>query len=152
MRSLFRVYFLSAILPSLFPVFLPAQPPAQTPSCYDTALTQSAMNACASQELRQAESAMKAAYSQLLARASAANPNATRKIEAAQHAWEAFLDAQLDATFAAAGKREYGSVYPMCFAQLRRQLILERTAQLSQMLTPAAEGEVCTGDRYPQPR
>ena len=144
MSSLVRVYFLSAILAAS----LLSQEPKNAPSCYDTALTQLAMNNCAAQELRQAEAAMQSAYAQLLARASATNPIAPKKIEAAQRAWEAFLTAQLEATFASQDKRDYGSVYPMCHAQLRRQLILSRTAQLAAMLTPAPEGEVCTGDRY----
>ena len=110
------------------------------------------MNNCAAQELRQAETAMQSAYAQLLTRASATNPTAAKKIEAAQRAWESFLTAQLEATFASEDKRDYGSVYPMCHAQLHRQLILARTAQLTAMLAPAPEGEVCTGDRYPQPR
>jgi len=129
-----------------------AQQANRASSCYNTALTQLTMNNCAAQELRQAEAAMQSAYAQLLARASATNPTAARKIEAAQRAWESFLAAQLAATFASQDKRDYGSVHPMCRAQLHRQLILARTAQLTAMLAPAPEGEVCTGDRYPQPR
>lgn len=148
MPSLVRVYFLSATLA----VSLCAQQSGRAPSCYDKALTQLAMNNCAAQELRQATADLQAAYAKLHARASATNPTAARRIEAAQRAWEAFLNAHLDATFASEDICDYGSVYPMCHAQLRRQLILARTAQLAAMLAPAPEGEVCTGDRYPQPR
>ncbi|MEP7362871.1 MAG: lysozyme inhibitor LprI family protein [Acidobacteriota bacterium] len=119
------------------------------PSCWDTALTQSAMTACAAADFQQAESAMQREYKKLLAKANAGNPSAAPKIEAAQRAWLAFRDAQLEAMFAADNKQlEYGSVYAMCRRIIEKNLTLERTKQLSAMMSSPPEGDVCIGDRY----
>lgn len=98
-------------------------------SCWATALTQAAMNQCAVAEFRRAEEEMSGALRELLARAAAARPAAVPKIKAAQASWGAYVEAQIDAMYAAEEKQEhYGTVYPMCVQMLRTKLIAQRTA------------------------
>ena len=75
-------------------------------SCWDTALTQAAMNECAAADARRAEEELDRTYGELLARATATNGAAVPKIKAAQAAWLAYRDAQIEATFADDRKQE----------------------------------------------
>lgn len=118
-------------------------------SCRDTARTQAALNECAAAERRGAEEELNKAYELLLARAGAKDSAAARKIRAAQEAWMAYRDAQIEAMFAAGQKQTaYGSVYPMCVQQLRARWAAERTKELRAMMSRPEEGDVCCGDRY----
>jgi uncharacterized protein YecT (DUF1311 family) len=67
-------------------------PPHGDPHCWDRALTQRAMDVCASENVHDADAAMNAAFQQLLKRAHDAD--ARKKLEAAQTAWRAFRKAQ----------------------------------------------------------
>jgi len=63
------------------------------------------------------------------------NDNATKKLSAAQRAWLAFKDAHIQELYPAGEKQaEYGSKYPMCYAQVATEMTKERTAQLRKML------------------
>lgn len=118
--------------------------------CWDQARTQAAMNACAEEESRRAEAEMNSAYQLLLARAASANPAALPKLKAAQAAWLAYREAQLDAIFAAEEKQPaYGSVHPMCVHLFRKQLTARRTVELKEMLVRPENPLACAGDRYP---
>jgi uncharacterized protein YecT (DUF1311 family) len=116
---------------------------AQEPStCFDKAKTQKELNDCAGAEFKKADARLNEVYQQLLKRFDT-DPPAAQKIRAAQRAWIAYRDAQLEADFPGANKRsEYGSVYPMCFDILSANLTRERVKILEGMLE-APEGDVC---------
>ena len=69
-----------------------------------------------------------------------------QKLKAAQKAWLAFRDAQLQAMYPAADKQaEYGSVYPTCRCAVLKELTEQRTRELKVWLDGIPEGEVCRG-------
>jgi len=68
------------------------------------------------------------------------------KLKAAQRAWLAFRDAELEALFPKPDKQaEYGSVYPMCRCMQLQELTQERTKNLQLWLKGIPEGDVCAG-------
>lgn len=106
--------------------------------------TQRDLNDGASIALRRADSTLSAVYGQLVAKYSA-DTVALRKLRAAQQAWLAFRDADVEATFPAVGpQRAYGSVLPTCISDLLEELTKVRIAQLRTALRPQ-EGDVCAG-------
>jgi len=109
-----------------------------------TAQTQLEMNECSGAEGQKAEEEMNRVYKQLLARASA-TPAYREKLEAAQKAWLAYRDAELEAKYPAQDKRaDYGSVYPMCFANYRTDLTRQRIQEIKALLKQT--DDVCAGE------
>jgi len=126
--------------------FAQAKAKSQGPEAKDcaTAKTQLELNECAGAEEQKAEEEVNRLYQQLLARASA-NPAYREKLEAAQRAWLAYRDAELEAKYPAQDKRAaYGSVYPMCFANDRTDLTQERIEGIKALLNQT--DDVCAGD------
>jgi uncharacterized protein YecT (DUF1311 family) len=110
----------------------------------ELATTQLEMNECAAAASEKAETEMSELYAQLLARASQ-KPMYRAKVETAQKAWLAYRDAELELKYPAEDKRtEYGSVYPMCFANDRRELTRERIAEIRALLKQT--DDVCAGE------
>ena len=71
------------------------------------------MNACASDEAARVDSELNQVYHKLLSQA-ASQPEAAAKIKAAQRAWIAYRDANMEVMYPAKDKQaEYGSIYPM---------------------------------------
>jgi uncharacterized protein YecT (DUF1311 family) len=102
--------------------------------CWKTATAQPEMNRCADEDSTAADAELNHIYQQLLAK-NKGDENATKKLRDAQRAWVAFRDAQLQALYPAEDKqREYGSIYPMCYAIVVTAMTKERTAQLRKML------------------
>jgi uncharacterized protein YecT (DUF1311 family) len=110
---------------------------AKTDSCSQTANTQSDLNECAGKELQQAEARLAALLKRL--RIDANSPE--------EKAWEAYRDAQLKAIYLPVGNErvEYGSVYPMCLATLKKKLTESRIRDLKALTT--SEGDTCLGYR-----
>jgi uncharacterized protein YecT (DUF1311 family) len=107
--------------------------PTENP-CWKTAMAQSEMNRCADLDAREADADLNRVYQELLAKLKN-DDNATNKLRAAQRAWLAFRAAHLQELYPADDKqREYGSMYPMCYAQVAAAMTKERTAQLRRML------------------
>ena len=110
------------------------------------AQTQGEMDDQACKDFSAADKRLNAAYQKVLA----AHPKDalfSAKFRAAQRAWVAFRDAEIDALFPAKDKPlEYGSVYPMCDCQERTAITLRRIEELDDWLT-VQEGDVCTGSR-----
>jgi uncharacterized protein YecT (DUF1311 family) len=107
--------------------------PRENP-CWKTAMAQSEMNRCADEDARAADAELDHVYQDLLSKTKD-DANATKKLRDAQRAWVAFRDAQLEALYPAQDKqREYGTIYPMCFAIVATTMAKERTAQLRRML------------------
>lgn len=117
--------------------------------CRKKANSQADLTTCADRELERADAAMRGDYERLLSKAKD-DPVAETKIKAAQQAWLAFRDAQLEAVYPHEDKlAEYGSAYPMCLLLLKTELTKDRARMLAKMLHPV-EGEVCdAGLRYP---
>ena len=105
------------------------------------AYTQKGMNEAAAQRLKDAEAEMTKAFDDLVMKAGG-KIDAIVKLRKTQTAWEAYRDLQLEAYGPSPDRSSYGSVYPMCFAEVKRELTEARTRELRKMLTPV-EGEVC---------
>jgi uncharacterized protein YecT (DUF1311 family) len=102
--------------------------------CWKTAMAQSEMNRCADLDARKAKAELNHVYQELLSMLKS-DDNATKKLRVAQRAWIAFRDAHLQELYPAQDKqREYGSMFPMCYAQVATAMIKERTAQLRRLL------------------
>lgn len=110
------------------------------------AQTQLEMNMEFCGEYQKAIQKLDAVYRQVLMKHEA-DEAFVEKLKAAQKAWLAFRDAEMDALYPAGDKRlEYGSVYPMCRCIEQSALVNERIEQLSGWLS-AEEGDVCRGSR-----
>jgi len=68
--------------------------------------------------------------------------------KAAQRAWIAFRDAELNAIYPPEKNNEAGSVLPMCQCDNLTELTNARVKQLQEWLT-SQEGDVCAGTRWP---
>jgi len=114
-----------------------AAPAAKAGSCSQAATTQMDLNECAGRELRQAEARLAALLKKLGIDANSPE----------EKAWEAYRDSQLKAIYplVADERAEYGSIYPMCLATLKRKLTEGHIRDLK-MLT-ASEGDGCLGYR-----
>ncbi len=109
--------------------------------------TQFDLDVEAGHSLESAEREMTRVLSQLRARASG-KPEAIAVLDKAQSAWTAYRDAQLHAMWPSDDKQgQYGSVFPMCFANAKATLTNKRTVELKAMLS-TVEGEVC-GHEFP---
>jgi len=100
------------------------------------------MNDSAYRSAHAADSTLRVVYRRLEAKYSQ-NPVALRKLRAAERAWVAFRDAQIEATYPL-DDNMYGSVQPMCLSMLREELTRARIAQLRAALRHE-EGDVCEG-------
>jgi len=115
--------------------------PAASQEALPHELTQAGMNEAAAERLRSAEQDMNRAIESLVARAGS-NADAIAKLRKAQAAWEAYRDAQLATLWPFPERTWYGSVYPMCVADVRSELTEARTKELRSMLAPE-EGDAC---------
>jgi uncharacterized protein YecT (DUF1311 family) len=105
-------------------------------------MTQSAMNHCANLDAQSADADLNRVYGELLSKLKN-DSVATKKLRAAQRAWIVFRDAHLQELYPAEDKqREYGSIFPMCYAQVNAAITKERTAQLRRMLDDKDRCEV----------
>jgi uncharacterized protein YecT (DUF1311 family) len=113
--------------------------------CMQNAQSQAAMNECASLGLAAADKELNQVYQQVLAKY-ATDKVFTAKLRAAQKAWIAFRDAELNARFPAADpSMAYGSVYPMCVNNELEAMTRKRIEELRAWLKGAEEGDVCAG-------
>jgi uncharacterized protein YecT (DUF1311 family) len=111
-----------------------AQDSATYRACSQRAITQSEMNACASNEAKRADNALNKVYKQLLSKVRD-NPLATAKIRGAQRAWVAYRDAYIEAMYPAKDKAaEYGSMFPMEVALLTAKLTGQQISALRDIL------------------
>lgn len=108
---------------------------AKAPSCSQAANTQTDLDQCAGKELQQAEARLAAMLKRL----------AIDSSRPEQKAWEAYRDAQLKAIYPPVSdpRGEYGSVYPMCYANLKRKLTENRIRDLKAAAT--TETDPCQG-------
>src|SRR4051794_1575973 len=116
-----------------------------TPKCYDSP-NQGDLNNCAAREYKTADNELNALYKKIL-RAYAKQPDVVTRLKAAQKAWVRYRDAQLEAQFPSprVEKREFGSVYPMCYSMTLAGLTRQKTNELRMCPNPAIEGDLCAG-------
>jgi uncharacterized protein YecT (DUF1311 family) len=107
--------------------------------------TQSQLSAQSCNQFGKVDKEMNETYATIL-KEYAKDPQFITKLRAAQRAWLAFRDAELEAHYPRADKQaEYGSVYPMCRCSEMQSLTENRTKQLKRWLIGTAEGEICAG-------
>lgn len=108
---------------------------ADTSNC-SSATTQAEMNACAANELAEADRQLNEVYQSVLKK-HAGNTAFTQKLRAAQRAWVTFRDAELDSTYACAAPNPaacWGSLLPQRYASYKAKLTCERTERLRELL------------------
>jgi uncharacterized protein YecT (DUF1311 family) len=132
--SVVRLIVVLSVLTLIAPHICTAQQGPKPKSCWATAKSQLAMSECAGSELKAAETKMAA----LLQKQAVSSENP------AQKAWEAYRDAQLESIYPKENSKEFGSVFPMCFALLKTKLTEGRIRDLN-ALTTSGEGDVCYG-------
>jgi uncharacterized protein YecT (DUF1311 family) len=114
-------------------------------ACSASAQTQGDLDAGAAADLQKADAELNQVYQQVL-KEYADDPLVVTKLRAAQRAWIALRDAELDASYPHAKEPGYyGSVFPMCLAGRQAELTRQRTADLRRWLKGVPEGEVCGG-------
>ena len=102
--------------------------------CADTSkMGQGELNDCAAKQMRTAESKLESLLKQL----------GIREDDPAQKAWQAYRDTQLATLYPKESVGEFGSVYPMCYAVMRKALTEGRIRDLKALT--AKEGDVCNG-------
>jgi uncharacterized protein YecT (DUF1311 family) len=107
------------------------------------AQTQADLNQQSCGELRKADASLNATYSKIL-KEYGNDAQFISKLKAAQRAWLAFRDAELEARFPKTDKQaEYGSVYPMGRCTQLQELTEQRTKELRTWLDGIPEGDVC---------
>jgi uncharacterized protein YecT (DUF1311 family) len=120
---------------ALFVITVPAASAADFAQC-NRAGNQLELNACAVDELAAADQKLNEIYKALLNKEKK-NPAFIQKLRAAQRAWVAFRDAELDAMFACndSDQRQcWGSMLPMRYAYYKAKITSERAARLQRLL------------------
>jgi len=113
--------------------------------CYDTAMTQSALDACAGQHNQDAKDKLAKVYDEVL-KEYAGDTVFIKALKVSQKAWVAYKKAQMKMMFPHSDEpMYYGTVFPMCEAQYDESLTKARTAQLMRWLKGSEEGDVCAG-------
>jgi uncharacterized protein YecT (DUF1311 family) len=103
-------------------------------NCWGNAMTTDAMHRCADQDAREADTQLKKAYQLLLDKAKN-QPRVVAKLKAAQRAWIAYRNAQLQAIFPSDKKQfAYGSMFPICYLKIATEMTKQRTSELRRML------------------
>ena len=108
---------------------------ADAVKCNDAG-TQLELNACAFDDFKRADEALNETYAELMKKESK-DPTFIRKLRAAQRAWIAFRDAEIDATYAcneANARICWGSMLPLSISAYKTKLTRERTARLQRIL------------------
>ncbi len=96
-------------------------------------------------QFHKADASLNATYSRIL-KEYGKDAQFISKLKAAQRAWLAFRDADLEAWFPKPDKQaEYGTVYPMCRCTQLQELTEQRTKELRVWLDGIPEGDVCSG-------
>lgn len=108
MKGFWVVIFLASVASPSF-----AQQSAEASECFKSAMSQLAMNQCASEEAHREDALLDRTYQKLLA-LQKSDPVATAKTKNAERAWIAYRDAYIAATYPHENKQaEYGTAYPM---------------------------------------
>lgn len=135
-----RIFWLAFLL--AFPVATSSQGPKTASSpCMEKATTQSEINTCATEDLKQADTELNQVYPQLLKKYST-DKVFIQRLRLAEEAWVKFRDAHMAALDSELDPSSVGSVYPMCKAMEITRLTNERVEDLKRILNHQ-EGDVC---------
>ena len=125
-------------------LLLPLAARAQA-DCFEKATTQLESNQCADKQYQEADAELNRVYKAILEKYKK-DALFIEKLRAAQRAWLAYRDAEIEAKYPHAGEpRYYGSIFPMCDALYRAELTQERTRKLREWLDGGEEGDACGG-------
>jgi uncharacterized protein YecT (DUF1311 family) len=114
-------------------------------ACRERATTQRALEACARSELDEADRQLNAAYQAVIAR-HPGDPTFVERLRAAQRAWMAFRDAELEAIYPDQDEPLlHGTALSLCRTGHLTRLTRERTNELERWLEGVEEGDVCAG-------
>lgn len=102
------------------------------------------MNACASDDLAEADRELNKTYRALLQK-EGQNIIFVRKLRVAQKAWLAFRDADLEAMYACEGDPRvcWGSIGPLCYASYKAKVTRERTKRLRELVDEGPPADAC---------
>ena len=128
-------------------LLLPLAARAQQPQadCFEKAVTQLDSNECAAKEYQEADAELNRVYKAILEKYKK-DPLFLGKLRAAQRAWLAYRDAEIEAKYPHAEEpRYYGSIFPMCDALFKAELTKDRVEKLRVWLDGGEEGDACSG-------
>jgi uncharacterized protein YecT (DUF1311 family) len=128
-------------------LLLPLAAGAQKPEadCFDKAVTQLDLNDCAGKQYQEADAELNRVYKAILEKYKE-DKLFVEKLRAAQRAWLAYRDAEIEAKYPHAGEAHYyGSIFPMCDSLYQAQLTQERIKKLREWLDGGEEGDACGG-------
>ena len=137
---------MNKILCVLFLLALPVATSSQGPNtgispCMEKATTQGEINACATEDLKRADTELNQLYQQILKKY-ATDQVFIQKLRLAEEAWVKFREAHVAALDSELDPSSMGSVYPMCKAMEITRLTNERVEDLKRILNHP-EGDVC---------
>jgi uncharacterized protein YecT (DUF1311 family) len=108
--------------------------------CLDTAITQSEINRCFSEEVRRAELELKDVNQKLLT-ALAQDKQTIAKVTAAEKAWVAYRDAYIEAMWPAENKQAtYGTIFRANALGLRAKLTRQHIEDVKELLQEHSGG------------
>ena len=111
--------------------------------------SQKALNMAAARELKRADDTLNDIYNKVLIKHED-DQEFIEKFTAAELAWIAFRDAEMEAIFPKQDKqRNYGSKFPMSYCIVKAELTWDRVKQLNQWLEGFSEGNTTAGSRWP---
>lgn len=110
--------------------------------------SQMALNEAAARELKRADDKLNEVYNLVLSKHQD-DPEFTAKFVAAELAWLAFRDAELEAIYPKTDKSQYGSIFPMVYCISKAELTWDRVRQLNEWLEGFPEGDPGAGSRQP---
>ncbi len=122
----------------------------ESEKCLKQANTQMEMNQCAGVGYQEADVELNRVY-QLIKKIYKNDKLFIERLKKVQNVWIKLRDADFGLQYP--HKDEplyYGSVFPMCVADLKARLTLQRVEFLKQWLVGAAEGDVCSGSQMLQ--
>ena len=112
--------------------------------CYQTAMTQTEINICSGEKLRDSDSELNRVFQEIKSKYSN-NPDFLRKLKNSQLAWIKFRDAEIEAIFPVEEPGYYGSSMQMCRGDWLRKITDQRISELKKWLEPVKDGEMCGG-------
>ena len=115
--------------------------------CYETAITQVAMNACSRMELTIAETELEAVFEKI-SEIYSDDQIVLEKLKISQDAWEALREANMDLRFPREYRGDYGSVFPLCWVSVSAAQVRERVEFLRLWVGGFEEGDACAGTAH----
>ena len=113
--------------------------------CWSTATTQAELTVCGAEESKAADDELNRIYQAILARYKG-DDAFLEKLKAAQSAWIAFRDAELEAIYPREDEPGYyGSSHRMCLGTRLAELTRARIHELRRWLGEPEEDDVCAG-------